>query len=82
MVTRNIRGYTGIVPGPPKGFRESTGRVHLPRRALWDEYGGEPAPKWAGCHPLGPMRLGLGGPKGGAPLGLGASLPTLAAAPL
>ena len=83
-VTGNIRGYTGIVPGPPEGFRGSTGRVHLPRRALWAVGGREPAPKWAGRHfPLGPMRLGLGGnPKGGAPLAWGASPSPLAAAPL
>ena len=82
-VAVSVRGYIGIVPGPPKGFRGSTGRVHLPQRALWAEYRGEPAPRWAGRQtPLGPMRLGLGGnPKGGAPLAWGASLPPLAAAP-
>ena len=76
-VAGSVRGYIGIVPGPPKGFRGSTGRVHLPRRALWDEYRGEPAPRWAGRQtPLGPMCLGLGGnPKGGAPLGLGGKPP-------
>ena len=58
----SVRGYIGIVPGPPKGFRGSTGRVHLPRRALWAEYGGEPAPRWAGCQtPRAHVRLGLGG---------------------
>ena len=73
-VTGNIRGYTGIVPGPPEGFRGSTGRVHLPRRALWAVGGREPAPSGLGAIPLGPMRLGLGGnPKGGAPLAWGAS---------
>ena len=30
MGTRKFRGFAGIVPGPPKGFRGSTGRVHLP----------------------------------------------------
>ena len=83
-VTGIIRGVTGIVPGPPKGFRGSTERVHLPRRALWAEYGEEPAPRWAERQtPLGPMRLGLGEtPEGAAPLAWGASLPPLAAAPL
>ena len=72
-VTRIVSGVIGIVPGPPKGFRGSTGRVHLPRRALWAEYRGEPAPRCAGRQtPQGPMRLGLGGnPKGGAPPLLG-----------
>ena len=82
---RNNSGVTGIVPGPPEGFRGSTGRVHLPRRALWFEYGGKPTPRWAGHHlPLGPMRLGFGGtPKGGAPLlGGQAPSPLVAAPPL
>ena len=29
LVTGSVRGFIGIVPGPPKGFRRSTGRVHL-----------------------------------------------------
>ena len=83
-VTEKVSGFIGIVPGPLKGFQGSVGRVHLPQRALWAEYGGEPAPKWAGRqNPLGPMRLGFrGNPKGGAPLGLGGKPPSLAAAPL
>src|SRR3990170_4414743 len=82
-VTGSVRGYAGIIPGPPKGFRGSTGRVHLPRRALWAVCGREPSPEWAGRHPpLGPMRLGLGeNPKGGAPLGLGGKPLPLAAVP-
>src|SRR3954469_14265050 len=77
-VTRSVRGFISIVPGPPKEFRRSTGRVHLPRRALWAVCGREPAAKWAGLHPLlGPMRLGLGGnPKGGAPLAWGGQAPS------
>ena len=82
-VTGNIRGYTGIVPGPPEGFRGSTGRVHLPRRALWAVGGREPAPKWAGHQPppwAHAPRVG-GNPGGGAPLDLGGKPPSLAAAP-
>ena len=83
-VTENIRGYTGIVLGPPEGFRGSNGRVHLPRRALWAVGERELAAKWAGRHPpLGPMRLGLGGTlKGGAPLAWGASPLPLGRPPL
>ena len=29
--TRKFRGHTGIVPGPPEGFRGSTGRGHPSR---------------------------------------------------
>ena len=73
-ITGNIRGYTGIVPGPPEGFRGSIGRVHLPRRALWAVGGREPAPKWAGRHPPRAHAPRVGGnPKGGAPLAWGAS---------
>ena len=77
-VTGNIRGYTSIVPGPPEWFHGSTGRVHLPRRALWAVVGREPAPSGLGATPLGPMRLGLGETlKGAPPLAWGASpLPT------
>ena len=50
-VTGNIRGYTGIVPGPPEGFRGSTGRVHLPQRALWAVGGREPALSGLGANP-------------------------------
>ena len=83
MVTGSIRGFAGIVPGPPKGFRGSTGRVHLPRRALWAVGGREPAPKWAGHQPpprAHAPRVG-GNPGGGAPLDLGGKPPSLAAAP-
>ena len=82
-VTGSVRGYAGIVPGPPKGFRGSTGRVHLPRRALWAVGGREPAPKWAGHQPpprAHAPRVG-GNPGGGAPLDLGGKPPSLAAAP-
>ena len=76
-VTESIRGYAGIVPGPPKGIRGSTGRVHLPRRALWAVGGREPAPKWAGHQPsprAHAPRVGEN-PGGGAPLTWGASHP-------
>ena len=42
-VTESVRGFAGIVLGPPKGFWGSTERVHLPRRAPWAESGREPA---------------------------------------
>ena len=73
-VTGNIRGYTGIVPGPPEGFRGSTGRVHLPRRALWAVGGREPAPSGLGAIPPRAHAPRVwGNPKGGAPLAWGAS---------
>ena len=50
-ITGSIRGLTSIVPGPPKGFRGSTGRVHLPRRALWAVGGREPALSGLGANP-------------------------------
>ena len=82
-VTGIIQGVTGIVPGPPKGFRGSTGRVHLPRRALWAVGGREPAPKWAGRHPprAHAPRVGGGNPKGGAPPLLGGQAPSLGRRP-
>ena len=68
-VAGKVRGHTGIVPGPPEGFRGSIGRGHLSRRASWAVVGWEPALRGLGASPLGPMRLGLGGnPRGGAPL--------------
>ena len=55
-VTGNIRGYTGIVPGPPEGSRGPTGWGHLPRGATW-AVGGAPWPSWAkGTSPKRPMR--------------------------
>ena len=44
-VTGKVPGHTGIVPGPPKGFRGSTGRVHCP--------GGPYGPNIEGNQPLG-----------------------------
>ena len=41
--TGRFRGHTGIVPGPPEGFRGSTERGHLSRRASWVVEGREPA---------------------------------------
>ena len=55
-VTENIRGYTSIVPGPPEGFRGSTGRGHQPRRLAWANSRKGPAPEWE--------TLGADGPKG------------------
>ena len=62
-VTRNVRGHTSIVPGPPEGFRGATGRGHLSRRASCDVEGREPALGGLGATPppFGPMHLGLGG---------------------
>ena len=50
-VTGKVRGHIDIVPGPPEGFRGSTERVHLPRRALWAVGGREPAPSGLGAIP-------------------------------
>ncbi len=77
LVTGKVSRIIGIVPGVPKGVRGSTKGVHPPRGALWAEYGGEPAPRWAGRQiPLGRMRLGLGETLRGPPhLAWGPSLP-------
>ena len=75
-VTGKFRGHIGIVPGPPEGFRGSTGRGHPSRRASWAVGGREPAPGGLGA-PLGPMRLGLGGGTlVGAPPLLGGQAPS------
>ena len=76
LATKKCSGFFGIIPGPPKGFRGSTRRVHQPRRALWAVFGREPAPKWAGRHPLGPMRPGFGGTLKGAPPWIGGQAPS------
>ena len=82
-VTGNIQGYTGIVPGPPEGFRGSTRRGQLSRRASWVVEEREPALGGLGASHLGPMRLGLETlGKGAPPLSLGGKSPPLAAAPL
>ena len=76
MDTGRFQGHIGIVPGPPEGFRGSTGRGHPSRGATWAAWGrSQPLEGWA--HPLlGPMRLGLGGnPRGVAPLCLGGKSP-------
>ena len=74
--TGKVLGVTGIVPGPPEGFRGSIGWGHLSRRAPWAEVGGEPAPGGL-VRPLGPpLRLGLETlGVGGATLALGARHP-------
>ena len=59
--TGKFQGHIGIVPGPPEGFRGSTGRGHLSQRASWAVEGREPTLGGLGATPLGPMRLGLGG---------------------
>ena len=59
--TEKFRGHIGIVPGPPEGFRGSTGRGHPSRGGHMGCVGQEPAPGGLGVPPLGPMRLGLGG---------------------
>ena len=49
----------GIVPGPLKGVRGSTGWGHLPRGGTW-AVGGAPWPIWAKVtSPKRPMRLGF-----------------------
>ena len=55
-VAESVRGFIGIVLGPPKGFRGST----CPGEPYGRYMEGEPAPRWAGRQtPKGPMRLGL-----------------------
>ena len=81
MDTGRFRGHIGIVPGPPEGFRGSTGRGHPSRRASWAAWGREPAPGGLGAPPLGPMRLGLGGNPRGAPPCLGGKPPLLGRRP-
>ena len=75
--TWKVSGVTGIVPGPPKGSRGSTGWGHLSRRAPWAEVGKGTSPWWAGAPPLGPPAPRVGNPRGGgAPhLAWGASSP-------
>ena len=50
-VTGKVRGHIGIVPGPPKGFRGSTGRGHLSLRASWAVEEREPALGGLGATP-------------------------------
>ena len=52
LVTGIVSGDTGSVPGPPEGFRGSTGRGHLPRMATWAVGVWEPAPGGLVHHPL------------------------------
>ena len=70
--TGKFRGHTGIVPGPPKGFRGSTGWGHPSRGATWAAWGvGQPLVGWV--HPL-PWALAPrveGGTLEGAPPWLG-----------
>ena len=51
LVTGSITGVTGNVPGPPEGFRGSTGRGHQPGRLAWAKSGKGPTPEWAGAPP-------------------------------
>ena len=60
-----VSGSPGIVPGPPKGSRGSTGWGHLSRRAPWAEVGGEPAPSGLVRPPLGPPVPRVGNPRWG-----------------
>src|SRR6266536_1349412 len=52
--TGTISGVIGIVPGPPKGARGSTGWGHLPRGTKWAEQGREPAHSGLVRPPKGP----------------------------
>ena len=72
---REVSGVTGIVPGPPKGSRGSTGWGHLSQRAPWAEVGRGTSPWWAGAPPWAPLRLGL------ETLGVGAPHLTWGASP-
>ena len=74
--TGRFRGHIGIVPGPPEGFRGSTGRGHPSRGGTWAAWGrSQPLEGWE-RPPLGPMRLGLGGGTlEGAPPLLGGQVP-------
>ena len=76
-VTRSIRGFAGIVLGPPKGFWGSTcpGGPY----GLYVE-GNQPL-SGLGAIPLGPMRLGLVGTLKGAPPWLGGKPPPLGRRP-
>ena len=82
-VTGKVRGHIGIVRGPPEGFRGSTGRGHLSRRASWAVGGREPAPGVL-VRPLGaPPTPRDGNPRGGGrPTCLVVYSTPLAAAPL
>ena len=71
-VTESIRGFAGIVPGPLKGFRGSTGRVRrsgncstTSNTVAW-AVGGHPSLNGLGAPapPPRPMRMGRGNPKG------------------
>ena len=54
-VTGNIRGYTGIVPGPPEGSRGYTVWGHPSRRAPWAKVGRGPAPGGLVRPPWAPL---------------------------
>ena len=49
--TGKFRGSIGNVPGPPEGFRGSTGRGHPSWWAIWAAWGREPAPGGLGAPP-------------------------------
>ena len=73
--TGKFRGHISIVPGPPEGFRGSTGRGHPSRGATWAAWGrSQPLEGWA--PPPWAHAPGVGGdPRGGAPLCLGGKSP-------
>ena len=48
-----VLGVIGIVPGPPKGVRRSTGWGHLPRGLNGMNMGGNQTPSGL-VHPQGP----------------------------
>ena len=49
--TGKFRGHVGIVPGPPEGFRGSTGRGHPSRGGTWAAWVvGQPLVGWAHPH--------------------------------
>ena len=80
LVTGNVLGFIGNVPGPPGGSRGSTKWGHHPRRAAWAKCGRGPAPGGLVRPPQGPKAPRVWG--GGAATLLGGQvspLPPLAA---
>ena len=82
MVAGKFQGHIGIVPGPPVGFRGSTGRSHPSQRASWAAWGREPAPGGLGTPPWAHAPRVGGETLVGAPPLLGWQAPSLGRRPL
>ena len=54
LVTGQVSGFSGNVPGPPGGSRGSTKWGHQPRRTAWAKCGRGPAPGGLVHPPQGP----------------------------